>query len=377
MLQTWSQDPFGHGYFVVPAAAYLALTRRAWVESHSPSPAYAALPLIGGLSFLWLLGNLTNTATVQQLSLVTMSIAVTWAVMGTAATRALMFPLGILFFGLPGDRLAPPLQEFTAWSAVQMLTLSGVPAVLDGQVISIAGTRWWVSEACGGINYCVASVAVGYVYAGVVYRQWRHRVALMVASALVAVAGNTLRVFTTTWLDYNGATRVAAGMLHELYGLFVFAIIMSVLFITCGRWREERPTASVVSLPQRKAVAALGSTRRIVLCATVGMLLVASGPVFAKVFSSPHRVEGSVRPKPPAVSMPWRPVDGRHMAWSPRFVTPRSEFLQTYKSGNQVVKLYVASYGANRSGVTATSSVNVLYRGTLAAGGRPESCDRF
>ncbi len=291
MRQTWSQDPFRHGYFVVAAVAYLAWSRRERVESVYPRPAFVALPLLGLLSFLWLLGNLTSTMQVQQFCLVTTSVAVAWAVLGTAAARALLFPLGLLFFTLPfGDRLAPSLQEFTARFAVGMLTLSDVHPVLEGQVISIAGDSWRVTEACGGINYLVASLAVGYLYAGAVYRQWGHRVAFLVASALVPLAANGLRVYTTILLDYLGATRVVAGMGHYLYGVLIFGIVMSVLFITCGRWREE-PSAGdgPMSLPQRVvAIDSPASARRTVLCATIGMLLVAIGPASARLLWLPR-----------------------------------------------------------------------------------------
>jgi EpsI family protein len=91
------------------------------------------------------------------------------------------------------------------------------------------------------------------------------------------------------------------------------------------------------------------------------MLLILMGPLFARVFWLPRGTEGTIRQNPPAVSPPWQAVDGNLLAWSPRFVTPQSEFLQTYKSGDHVVKLYVARYGANLPSVKLTSSANLLY----------------
>jgi exosortase A len=374
ILETWSRDPFAHAYFVVAAAAYLAWSRRERVESMIPRPTFVALPLLGFLSFLWLLGNLTSTALVQQSCLAGMFVALTWAVLGTAAVRALVFPLGLLLFALPfGERIAPTLQEFTARFALQMLTLSGLHPVLEGHVISIADSRWQVTESCGGINYVVASLAVGYLYAGAVYRQWGHRVAFLGASAIVPLAANGLRVYTTILLDYLGATRVVSGMGHYLYGMFVFGIVMSVLFITCGRWREE-PTSGdgPTSSPQRvAAVASPVSARRTALCAMVGMLLVAIGPVSASMLRHARGAEGAIQQNPPVVSMPWKAVDENSLAWSPRFVAPQSEFLQTYTSGDHVVKLYLARYGANQPDAKLTSRTNLLYdKPWWSAGGR-------
>jgi EpsI family protein len=97
---------------------------------------------------------------------------------------------------------------------------------------------------------------------------------------------------------------------------------------------------------------ALPFKRIVAFCATVAMLLIASGPLCARVLSSASHVERSMRQPRPEVSLPWKPVDGDPVAWSPRFVTPVSDVLRTYRSGIQVVKLTVASHGANQSGVT-------------------------
>jgi EpsI family protein len=54
-------------------------------------------------------------------------------------------------------------------------------------------------------------------------------------------------------------------------------------------------------------------------------------------------------------------VDDRLSTWSPHFVTPRFEFLQTYQSGSNAVKLYVAFYDAIQPRANMTSRSNVLY----------------
>jgi exosortase A len=296
--RTWSKDPFAHAYFAIAAAGYLVWSRRGRVESTNWRPAFVALPFLGLSSLLWLLGTLARTAQLQQLCLATMLVALTWAVLGTAATRVLLFPLGLLLFTLPfGERFVPVLQEFTARFALKLLTLSGVQAVLDGYAIWIADDRWLVSEACGGINYLTASVAVGYLYAGAVYREWRHRLAFLVASALVPLVANGLRVYTTILVDYAGATTVVAGMGHYLYGVFVFGIIMSILFMTCGRWREEPFTGDdPMSVPQRGVAAASPpSARRLAFCVTLGMLLVAVGPASARALRLRPTLERTIR----------------------------------------------------------------------------------
>ena len=66
-------------------------------------------------------------------------------------------------------------------------------------------------------------------------------------------------------------------------------------------------------------------------------------------------------PKPPVVSGPWKAVADESPTWSPHFITPRSEFVQSYQAGNNVVKLYVAFYGTLQPGVNMTSRANTLF----------------
>jgi len=149
IFQSWSRDPLAHVYFVLPVTACLVWTCRDRLRNVSPRPAFPTLAVIALLSFAWLLGNLTQTSHLEHSSVLLLVVALTWGVLGTAAARALVFPLGVLLFALPlVDRVAPALQDFTARQAMHALNLSGVPAALSGNVITIPGTRWHVSEAC-------------------------------------------------------------------------------------------------------------------------------------------------------------------------------------------------------------------------------------
>ena len=182
------------------------------------------------------------------------------------------------------ERVAPMLPEVTARMAVQALALSGVPAALSGNVIAIPGTRWHVSEACGGINYLTASLLVGYMYTGMVYRRWAHRVAFVAAAALTPIVGNLLRVYTTILLDYHGATGVASGMATPCTGLLVFTVMIAVLFVTCGRWREAVvPELPGSNRPRRDGGVPPAGRRRMPLFATIAMVLIASGPASARI----------------------------------------------------------------------------------------------
>jgi exosortase A len=288
MLYTWAEDPFGHGYVVVPAVLCLAFIRRSSLESITPRAAASALPAVGASSLLWLLASRAGQDAIQQSAVVATAVSLTWAVLGTAVVRALAFPLGLLLFVLPvGHVVAPLFQDFTGRVAAAMLHYSGVPVALDGDVISTPGTRWHVSEACGGIHYLIASTGIGYVYAGLVYRRWTRRAGFIAAALIVPIAGNLVRVYTTIILDEFGATRLVAGMGHYLYGFFVFTMMMSVLFITCGQWSDERRPNG--SSPGRRPDDSAYQPWRSAALATAALSLAVAPPLLAAAFTdAPH-----------------------------------------------------------------------------------------
>jgi len=61
------------------------------------------------------------------------------------------------------------------------------------------------------------------------------------------------------------------------------------------------------------------------------------------------------------VSSPWSASQNPGFPWRPQFLSPTSEVTQTYESGGQTVKLYVAYFRNDQQGGKLVSSVNQLY----------------
>ncbi len=199
------------------------------------------LPLLLLASFGWLLGNLTTTAVVEQLCGVVLVIGLVWGVLGSAAVRLLLFPLTLLFFAVPlGEGLIPWLQDFSAKFAVKLLSLSQVPVLLEGRYITVPHGKWEVAEVCSGVRYLVASLAVGFLFAGVIYRSWSRRIGFFLASAIIPILANGVRIYGIVLLGYLGGERLALGVDHVLAGLVFFSIIMLLLFLVGMRWREDQ-----------------------------------------------------------------------------------------------------------------------------------------
>jgi exosortase A len=177
-----------------------------------------------------------------------MTIVSVWGVFGTVVARAMLMPLAFLMFAVPiGEGLIPKLQDFSAWFAVKMLDLSSVPVLLEGRFITVPSGRWEVAEACSGIRYLTSSVAIGFLYAGLVYRSWVRRIGFLLASTAVPILANGLRVYGIVLLAYLSGNRIAAGVDHLLYGWLFFTIVMFLL-LSVGSWWREKPQRGATSL---------------------------------------------------------------------------------------------------------------------------------
>ena len=373
LFAQWRTSTFSYGFIVLPAAGYLAWRRREELARLSPSPTFWGLPILAILAFAWLLGNLTGTAVIQQFSLIAMIVVFISAEAGVRAARVLLFSLAFLFFAVPmGEALIPTLQDFSAWLAVKLLELSNVPVLLEGRFISVPYGKWEVAEACSGIRYLLASLAVGFLYAGLMYRSWTRRVVFLVASALVLLLANGLRVYGTILAGHllGGRTTVR---IHHVFAAFLFFAIINILLMVLGLfWREDsseslsgpasgRDCGNTGDPLASQGSASAVSMRRVGLFWASGLLIAALGPLSARILLDPKEDPVSLRATAPRVSPPWKPTSLDVYDWKPQFIEPSAEVIQSYQSGNAAVKLYVAFYSSRQPGVKLVSSGNTLF----------------
>ena len=342
------------------------------VTALTPAPSMRAIPLLILAAFGWLLGNLTTTAVVEQFCGVVFIIGLAWGVLGSAAVRPLLFPLIFLVFAVPlGEGLIPGLQDFSARFAVRLLSLSQVPVLLEGHYITVPHGKWEVAEVCSGVRYLMASLAVGFLFAGVVYRSWRRRLGFFLASAIIPILANGVRIYGIVLLGYLGGERLALSVDHVLAGLAFFSIIMLLLFLAGMRWREDqngkalqaggskesRPISDAVDGPSESSY----FTPRAILLLSSFFLLIALGPLSARYLWSHQPETDEANLAAPVVSAPWSTSRNDHFTWVAQFQSPTAELRQTYESESQTVQLYIAYYNGGQQGGKLVSSVNQLY----------------
>lgn len=361
----WHSTTYSHCILVVPLFAWLVWRERWALQTLPWRPWWPALAGLGALGATWLASEAVAIALPAQLAVVGMVPVATASVLGLAWLRALAFPLAYLFFAVPfGESLTPQLMDWTADFTVAALKLSGIPVYRDGTHFSTPSGDWSVVEACSGVRYLFACLAVSTLYAWIVYRSLARR-ALFVASALaIAVIANWLRAYGIVVLAHATNNRMAVGVDHLIFGGVFFAVILAITLAVGALWREDRPGSGVFNErlegPGVTAGSQAAGPRHRTLMLSASLATLAIWPLTAALLLAPRDDEGSVIALHIATGSDWTRSDRPLLSWRPHLRNPAHESVQAFASGGQALRVHIATFGRPTREAKLTSSLNRL-----------------
>jgi EpsI family protein len=212
---------------------------------------------------------------------------------------------------------------------------------------------WIVAEACAGVKFLIASVALGALLSEMFLRTWRRRILFMALSIAVPILANGLRAYIIVVIGYLSNNRYAVGADHLLYGWLVFALVLAGMIGVAVAMRESPDQDS--SSPARMGRAAIP----IPIAALASLLLVLS--VRAGEASLENQPANATIPAtlPLSIGSPWTPVAtedpspaifaGTDMVWH-----------QDYGDGATTVHLNLGYFAFERPGAEIASSSHRL-----------------
>lgn len=359
IVSVWKHsETFSHGFVILPIVAALVWHRRRELAELQPRPWPWALVGVLGAVVVWLVGAAGDVAAVKHFALAAMFPLVVWAILGHNVARALLFPLGYLFFAVPvGEFLILPLMVLTADATVGLVRLSGIPVYREALEFSLPTGNWSVVEACSGVRYLIASLALGALYAHLMYRSFWRRVIFIAVSAAVPIGANILRAYMIVMIGHHSDMEHAVGVDHLLYGWVFFAFVVFVMFLVGRWWREDSGPTATPPLPGGPPVSGAGlvSQRRVTEnhrlfgvgalagTATAAVLIAFAGPVYAAQMLHPPATTA------PAVLAPeprggWVEVPDRPSDWRPAYQDPIAEYHELFSRDGQEVRLFIGYY---------------------------------
>lgn len=235
-------ETFAHGFAVLPIIIWLLWRDKdQWLALKvNSSVAGAVFSLL--FILLWLMGQALEISVFRQLGAFGALGAGHWMIFGSEFAKRYQFPLAYLIFAVPmGNTLIPLLQQITAEITVFMLNLSQIPVFFEGLYISIPAGRFEVAEACSGIRYLIASLAVGTLYAYLSYRRFYKQAIFVVISIIVPVLANGIRAYLIVVIAHFAGLKYATGVDHLIYGWIFFGLVILLLFFIGGFFVDKEP----------------------------------------------------------------------------------------------------------------------------------------
>ena len=348
MAQVWSRSQtFAHGYLIVPISIWLAWRRRAQLAAMRPAPSTTGLLLLAALGLVWLLADLAYVQAAGHYAATAMLPASLLAIAGWPCTRVLAFPLAYLFLAVPfGEVFLPPLIDFTASFTVGALQLSGVPVFRDGNYFSLPTGNWSVVEACSGLRYVIASLALGALFAHLHFQSPGRRLAVLASALLVPILANGVRAWLIVMLGHHSDMRLAVGVDHLIYGWLFFGAVALLLFLIARRWREPAPglPPAAISVPAPVTPAprsGFAATKAAIAC----VLVAAIWPALALHSSVPAAAAGQAVGLPELPAPPgWRLEAVAPPDWNAVFAGAPARYAATYRQGDTAVSVQLAWY---------------------------------
>lgn len=228
--QWWNSSTYNHALLVPAILAWLVWQRAGELKRLTPVPWWPGLLALAGALIVWLLGDISGLATASQLGVVMMLQAATLTVLGPRVVWALTFPIVYALFLVPiGDEFVPALQMITAKITIALTEMSGIPAHIEGVFIDTPAGLFEVAEACSGVKFLIAMIALGTLVAHVCFRSWWRRAGFMALAIVLPVLANGVRAWGTIYIAQSQGIGFAAGFDHIFYGWVFFALVMAAL----------------------------------------------------------------------------------------------------------------------------------------------------
>lgn len=354
LVGTWYRSrTFSHCFLVVPMFLYLVWAHRESFGRLRRHPNYWGLPTLSILIFIWVLGNLGEIRVLQELVVVSIMVVMGWTLLGTAIIRSLASPIMFLFFAVPfGTSLIAPLQDFTSWFVIQLLTFTHVPAVLENHTISLPLGVWTVAETCSGIRFLLSSFVLGVFFSLIMYRSWSRRLVFLCACVVVPIVGNGLRAYGTILLAYSTNNRVAVGMDHVVYG-GLFSTVIEVTLLAIGlQWREQGP----IQPSRQGASTAPGleldhdrSWKKTALSITLAMAtMMLLAPMIASRLWDRAAMTTRWTEPPVTIKAPWTSSITGDMSWAPLWRGQYAKYSKSYEYMGKRVDVYWVLYSGRQ-----------------------------
>ena len=237
-----NDEESSHIWLVPVIAAWLIWRRRGRFRRCAPSGLLIGpiVIVVGGL--LYFFGAIDPMLSPWHIGAVLVFIGCVLSVMGKDAFFQLLPAFAVLIFLVPfpgrmRHQIALPLEGMAARATQTCCEILGMPVERLGNDLKINGAEVGIAEACNGLRMVFSLTLVSYAIAFSLPLKNYIRFGMIIASPILAVLFNVLRLIPTVWL-YGYFSLPTADRFHDISGWLMppaaFLFLLGVVRIL--RW---------------------------------------------------------------------------------------------------------------------------------------------
>jgi exosortase A len=353
MLDIWLRsDTFSHCLLVFPISIFLIWRQRSDLRSVEIRPSFWGVALLASLSVVWWLSMAMGLQIGMHAAVVAMLPTVVLAFCGFPLVSRLIFPLAFLGFAVPfGEFVIPELVDITAALTTNTLQAFGIPVIREGQFFEVPSGSYSIAQACAGLNYFIATLALAALIANAYFRGWRKRVLFVVAAAIFSVAANCVRATTIVLIMHFSDVDISAAKDHEFVGWLAYLLLLIVL-LGVASWLSDthNPDDSGAILKGEAVKAAGGQVGpwRNLAMAAVCAVTIGSGTALASFSTSGPAGGQSIGSLPPVPGWQYQPTVIADVR--PNFTGFTKQMSATYTRHGQTIFATVFRYSGFAQG---------------------------
>lgn len=166
MYHDWGSNPnYSHGYLIPFISGYLIYSLKDEVGKMTPVPSYWGLVLILLACSQLIIAKIGSEYFLQRTSIILLFLGICLYLYGKDITLKLFIPIIYLIFMIPipaiiWNKLAFPLQLFASGMTEQVIRISGMPILREGNVLTLPTITLEVVDACSGIRSLATMMAL-------------------------------------------------------------------------------------------------------------------------------------------------------------------------------------------------------------------------
>jgi exosortase len=236
----WKDEESGHVLLAPIAAAWIALVRRASLKRCPRRGTWWGPPIAAIGLGLWASGWNYDVQVMWHGGALMFALGAAVSVLGMEVLRR-MAPAAVallLLVPVPGRvrmAVSKPLQVLTALLTEQVAQVLGMDVTRTGYVLEINHHAVTVAEACNGMRMAFTLLLACYVFAFTTPLHNGVRFLVLLASPLVSLAANLIRLIPTLWVAGNMSPEaseimhVAGGWSMLFVSFFALTAIVKLL----------------------------------------------------------------------------------------------------------------------------------------------------